>query len=553
MEPDDRDPRERQPQLHHQSDRCGWQYRPGICSAGSDHPRRRRGARDRYVLDRQRCCGDHITNDNTLTLSGTAVANSTVKVFDGTTQIATATANSSGAWSSTATALLDGNHNLTATATNASGTSTASAALAVTIDTVAPNAPVEVGDSIVNGTQVQLTGTAEANSTLQVYDGTTLVGTTTTNATGNWTAMTSPLSPGAHDLTATATDVAGNTSAVSLPLDPVIGTNGSNLVVNGGFETGSFGGWTLGGNFGASPYGDQTYIITGAGAQGGNYAAGLGPVGADGTLTQNLQTVAGQHYTLDFWLANASSGPDDFTVKWNGQVVSALVNKSAQAYTEYTFDVVGTSGTSNLEFDFRQDPSHWSLDNVSVTATGSQPLPGTPTPVSTVGITNLYENANLTATIKGTADASSQIKLYDGTKSLGTVTTAADGTWSFTTTSAVSNSVHAFTAQEVNTTGQVVASSGSAVLGSTHSDTLTSTAGNDYFVGNGSADTFVFAANFGNDLIKDFIAGGRGHDVIQFSTSVFNSFASVLAHASQIGQDVVISADAHELADAEKH
>ena len=168
--------------------------------------------------------GDHITNDNTLTLSGAAVANSTVKVFDGTTQVATATADSSGAWSSTATALADGSHNLTATATNASGTSTASAALAVTIDTHAPAAPIEVGDSIVNGAQVQLTGTAEANSALHVFDGTTLVGTTTTNATGNWTVMTSPLSTGAHNLTATATDAAGNTSAASLPLDPVIGT-----------------------------------------------------------------------------------------------------------------------------------------------------------------------------------------------------------------------------------------------------------------------------------------------------------------------------------------
>ena len=37
---------------------------------------------------------------------------------------------------------------------------------------------------------------------------------------------------------------------------------------------------------------------------------------------------------------------------------------------------------------------------------------------------------------------------------------------------------------------------------------------------------------------------GRSHDVIQFSKSVFDSFASVLAHATQVGQDVVISADA---------
>ena len=82
--------------------------------------------------------------------------------------------------------------------------------------------------------------------------------------------------------------------------------------------------------------------------------------------------------------------------------------------------------------------------------------------------------------------------------------------------------------------------------GSTGNNTLTSTAGNDLFVGHGGQDTFVFAPNFGNDVVTDFRAGGRSHDVIQFSKSVFDSFASVLAHASQIGQDVVISADASD-------
>ncbi|WP_328514458.1 Ig-like domain-containing protein, partial [Ralstonia solanacearum] len=32
-----------------------------------------------------------------------------------------------------------------------------------------------------------LTGTAEANSTISVFDGITLVGTTTADASGNWT------------------------------------------------------------------------------------------------------------------------------------------------------------------------------------------------------------------------------------------------------------------------------------------------------------------------------------------------------------------------------
>ena len=43
--------------------------------------------------------GDRITNDATLTLTGTAPANSAVTVFDGSTQIGTTTANASGAWS----------------------------------------------------------------------------------------------------------------------------------------------------------------------------------------------------------------------------------------------------------------------------------------------------------------------------------------------------------------------------------------------------------------------------------------------------------------------
>ena len=42
--------------------------------------------------------GDRITNDNTLTLTGTAEANATVKVFDGATLLGSAVANGSGAW-----------------------------------------------------------------------------------------------------------------------------------------------------------------------------------------------------------------------------------------------------------------------------------------------------------------------------------------------------------------------------------------------------------------------------------------------------------------------
>jgi hypothetical protein len=163
------------------------------------------------------------------------------------------------------------------------------------------------------------------------------------------------------------------------------------------------------------------------------------------------------------------------------------------------------------------------------------------TPASEVNFSSLATSSSNVATMKGTADAFSQVKMYDGKAYIGTTTAGADGNWSFTSTSAMSDTVHTFNAVKVDSAGHTTASSGSVILGSTGSNTLTGTSGNDLFVGNGHPDTFVFAPNFGKDVIKDFSALGTTHDTIQFSKSVFSDFASVLNHASQVGQDVVIS------------
>ena len=113
--------------------------------------------------------------------------------------------------------LANGAHSLTATATDPAGNiSVASAAMAVTVDTVAPNAPNitsfspdtgTVGDGVTTANVLMLTGTAEANATVKVYDGTTLLGSVAANSSGAWTYTTAALANGAHSLTATATDV----------------------------------------------------------------------------------------------------------------------------------------------------------------------------------------------------------------------------------------------------------------------------------------------------------------------------------------------------------
>ena len=85
------------------------------------------------------------------------------------------------------------------------------------IDTTAPAAPVISGDTV-NGNTVTLTGTAEANSAITVFDNATQLGTATTNSSGAWTYTTGALANGSQSFTATATDGAGNVSTASSAL-----------------------------------------------------------------------------------------------------------------------------------------------------------------------------------------------------------------------------------------------------------------------------------------------------------------------------------------------
>ena len=391
--------------------------------------------------------GDQITDAAVLTLTGTATANSTVAVYDGATLLGSVTANGSGAWSYNTPTLANGTHSFTATDTVSGTTSSASPTLAVTVDTHTPTVPVISSDVVSSANVVTLNGSAEANSTVTVFDGTAQIGTATANTSGAWSFATAALPNGSHSFTATATDVAGATGAHSSALNLTLSTP-VNLVVNGSFETDNFTGWTLGGQ--------SQYIYIVNAAESGQFAAGMGPTGADGTLSQTLQTTAGQQYTLDFWLANAGSGPNDFTAKWNGQSLLALVNASAQGYTEYTYTVTATGNTSQLEFDFRQDPSEWHLDNISVTASGTL-VPSAPAitafspDTGTVG--DAITSANV-LTLTGTAAANSTVNVYDGATLLGSATANASGAWTYTT-AGLSNAIHSFTATDTvsGTTG----------------------------------------------------------------------------------------------------
>ena len=350
-------------------------------------------------------------------------------------------------------------------------------------DTTAPAQPkissfspdsAPTNDGHTTATTLTLSGTGEANSTIQVFDGTNSIGTASVNASGTWNIPASNLAVGSHSFTATDTDAAGNTSVKSAPLAVTIDSSSAppppvtaNLLANGDFETGDFTGWTLSGNVGTSVWGPQVFINSNA--ESGKYGAVLGPVGSDGTLSQNIQTTAGESYTVTFWLANRSGGPDDFTAKWNGQTLLALNNAPQQGYTEYTYQVSGSGSTSNLEFDFRQDPTDWNLDNVSVVDNGAASGGGSPPPPSTIDTTapaqpkissfspdlaptNDGHTTATTLTLSGTGEANSTIQVFDGTNSIGTAPVNASGTWNIPASNLAVGS-HSFTATDTDAAG----------------------------------------------------------------------------------------------------
>jgi PEP-CTERM motif-containing protein len=134
-----------------------------------------------------------------------------------------------------------------------------------------------------------------------------------------------------------------------------------NLIVNGGFETGDFSGWTVVTNGDGFTRVAQGYQLS------GNYAAQFGQVGSDAQISQSFTTTPGGFYTFDFWLTNEEVPfHNDFTALWNGTPVYSVTNAGLFAYTEFTFTETATSDISTIQFDGRQDPGNFYLDNVSV-------------------------------------------------------------------------------------------------------------------------------------------------------------------------------------------
>ncbi|WP_106604257.1 Ig-like domain-containing protein, partial [Chitinophaga ginsengisoli] len=342
-----------------------------------------------------------ITNNNTPTITGTAEANSTVTIYKGGVAVATTTANASGSFSYTfSPALADNVYAVTATAKDAAGNvSSQSNVLNITIDTQAPPAPVVSAVATpANDNTPTVTGTAEPNSTVTIYHDGALAGTTTANASGNYTyTFTSSLADGLRGITATATDAAGNTGPQSVPLNILIDTQAPGVPTITTAQT---------------PTNDNTPTVTGT-AEANSTVTIYVDGSAVGTTTAN------------------GSGNYTFTVP-------TPLSDGSHAFTATATDAVGNTSASSATLNITIDTQ----------------APAVPTITTTQTLT-----ANNKPTVTGTTDANSTVTIYVDGAAVGTTIANASGNYTFTVPTALTDGTHAFTATATDALGNTSAPS----------------------------------------------------------------------------------------------
>ena len=325
--------------------------------------------------------------DDTPTLTGTTEANATVTIFDGATPLHTVTASSVGTWNWTvAPALAQGVHLLSVTATDvASNISGRSAATTITVPDITPPAkPALPAIRSVDSALPTLTGTTEANATILIHDGDTVIGTVTASGTGAWSWTPSePLSEGLHSLTMVAQDTANNTSPMS---DTLI------IMVSD----------TIPPTTPAAPMADSN-------------------TSANPTLTGMSEVNATIQVLIDGSVAKILSTDGAGVWAWT---VTPTLDQGIHLVT-----VIATDGSGNV-----------SAASAATTIT----VPDTTAP-AIPAVVAIVDETSGTPTLSGTAEALATVLIRDGVNPVGTTTVNADGRWSWTVTPALSEGLHLLT------------------------------------------------------------------------------------------------------------
>ncbi|WP_079393687.1 Ig-like domain-containing protein, partial [Pseudomonas aeruginosa] len=371
-----------------------------------------------------------VNASNGSVLSGTAEAGVTIVITDGNgNPIGQTSADANGNWSFTPGSQLPDGTVVNVVARDAAGNS--SPATSITVDGVAPNAPV-VEPS--NGSE--LSGTAEPGSSVTLTDGNgNPIGQTTADANGNWSFTPSTPLPDGTVVNVVARDAAGNSSPpASVTVDAVAPATPTVDPSNG---------TTLSGT--AEP-GSSVTLTDGNGNP-------IGQVTADGsgnwTYTPSTPIANGTVVNVVAQDAAGNSSPGA-SVTVDSQAPAAPVLNPSNGTTlsgtaEPGATVTLTDGNGNPIGQVTADGSgNWSFtpgtplaNGTVVNATASDPTGNTSAPASTtvdsVAPAAPVVNPSNGTTISGTAEAGAKVILTDGSGNpIGETTADGSGNWTFT-------------------------------------------------------------------------------------------------------------------------
>ncbi|MET4799716.1 VCBS repeat-containing protein [Bradyrhizobium sp. LB11.1] len=424
----------------------------------------------------------HPLNGDTVELKGTALPNQIIKLYlDGSSTVfATGVADANGNFDIVTPALTDGVHTIRATETDSLGlVSPLSGGFIVNVNPTAPTITALV-NSPFNGGPIEVKGTGEPNHTIQIFadGGTTVIGTGTTNASGQFDIVTSAgLSNGTHALTAvTVTSNLPSTASNSLsitvvPSAPVITTlvgqpdNDGTIAVKGTGQPNQS--VTLYADGGTTPVGtgvidatghfDITTTVT--------FADGVHRLTATATDAANLISPVSSQFTVNVIpdtpvisaVLPVSGTSQRIEVQGTGEVGETIKLFADGSTTVLATGVVDATGHFDIFANIlggahiihATETNAANLVSLISAGVSVNVTPNAPAITALVG----QPINDTTVTVKGTAQhVGGTITLYadGGTTAVGAGTVAANGTFSITTTVTFADAIHSFTATETD-------------------------------------------------------------------------------------------------------